>query len=113
MSSKLTWEFYLAVKDMSYCVICGVAHTQMHHCRPADKITEVGRIARLGNMDLLRHEINKTIPLCDAHHRAVHRGRISGYMDGAYDDGRPSRGHLAARFMPWLEVIGEPVLEVA
>jgi len=111
MSSNLTWEFYKAVKDMSYCVICNNKEHQFHHVNPSEKITEIGRIARVGNIGLLRHEFSKVIPLCEAHHRAVHRGKINGYMDGTTDCGKPSSGHLARRCMPWLEVIGDPILD--
>ncbi len=109
--SSLTWAFYQAVKERSFCLICNTPDHQFHHTRPAHKIAEIGKLARLGNMDLLKHEFEKVVPLCDVHHRGVHRGHIDGWMDGVNDKGKLSNDHKARRFMPWLEVIGEPEIK--
>ena len=110
MSISLTWEFYKAVKEISYCVICKEKEHQFHHVCPAEKISEIGKIARFGNISLLRHEFSKVIPLCDACHKSVHRGKKNGWMDGVADNGVKSSDYIARRWMPWLEVIGEPIL---
>lgn len=110
MSSALTWDFYQAVKERSFCLICNSPDHQFHHVRPAEKIGEIARIARVGNLDLLKHEFNKCVPLCEACHRAVHKGRIAGWMDGATNYGRISNDRVARRYMPFLEYIGEPDL---
>lgn len=99
------------MKEASYCVICGEKNIQFHHCNPAEKVSEIGKLARLGNLPLLRAEFAKVIPLCEAHHRGTHRGHIQGYMNGTFDNGKPSSDHHALRFMPWLAVIGEPEIE--
>lgn len=107
---NLTWDFYRAVKDKSCCLICGNTKTQMHHVSPAEKVSEIGKIAQTGNMGLLRHEFSKVVPLCDACHRAVHKGKIAGWMNGVTNYGKLSNDRVARRYMPFLEYIGEPDL---
>ena len=107
MSIDLTRSFYKAVKEQSSCLICDTdRNVQFHHVKPSEKISELGKIAMLGDMDLLVVEFNKCVALCEKHHQYVHGGLISGWLDGKFNNGRRSSGHIAMRFMPYLEYRG-------
>lgn len=95
--------FYKAVKDRCKCLICAASNPQFHHVSPSEKISEVHRIARIGNMDLLVNEFNKCVPLCEIHHRDVHSGKTAGWLDGLFDNGRKSDSIIAMRYMPFLD----------
>jgi len=107
MSIDLTRSFYKAVKDQSTCLICDTDKSvQFHHVDPSNKTSEVGKIAMLGDMQLLVIEFNKCVSLCEKHHQYVHGGLISGWLEGKFNNGRKSSGHIAMRFMPYLEYRG-------
>ena len=104
--SDLAMDFYRAVKHHSSCLICGGPGVQFHHCRPVDKIAEIHKIAKHGDLTSTIDEMQKCVTLCDAHHRAVHRGVIPGWLDGHHDNGKPSTAFAAAPFMPYLVWFG-------
>lgn len=107
MSVELTRSFYKAVKDQSTCLICDTDKSvQFHHVNPSNKTSEVGKIAMLGDMNLLVIEFNKCVALCEKHHQYVHGGLISGWLEGKFNNGRKSSGHIAKHFMPYLEYRG-------
>ena len=107
MSIDLTRSFYKAVKDQSTCLICDTDKSvQFHHVDPSNKTSEVGKIAMLGDMQLLVIEFNKCVSLCEKHHQYVHGGLISGWLEGKFNNGRKSSGHIAKQFMPYLEYRG-------
>ena len=104
----LCQAFYLAVKRQSFCLICRSPEVQFHHVFPEHKIAEVCKVAKLGNMNLLIDEFNKVVPLCEPDHRAVHRGRIKGWLFGRTVHGAPSHANEAVKHMPFLERIEMP-----
>ena len=107
MSIDLTRSFYKAVKDQSTCLICDTdKNVQFHHVKPSEKISELGKIAMFGDMKLLVIEFNKCVSLCEKHHQYVHGGLISGWLEGEFNNGRKSSGHIAKQFMPYLEYRG-------
>lgn len=107
MSIDLTRSFYKAVKEQSSCLICDTdRNVQFHHVNPSEKISEVGKIAMIGDMNLLVIEFNKCVALCEKHHQYVHGGLISGWLDGRFNNGRRSSGHIAEEFMPYLDYMG-------
>lgn len=96
--------FYKAVKRRSFCLIChDTDNIEFHHISPADKLSEVTKVAKLGNLDLLKAEFNKTLPLCSRDHKAVHAGRIKGWLFGRTIHGKPSDAREAVKFMPFLD----------
>lgn len=105
-TSDLTVAFYKAAKKRCFCFICGDPVIQLHHVRPDQKVAEVAKIARFGDMASLRAEFNKCVPLCDRDHRAVHLGKIKGWMLGQTVHGVDSHDHEARKWMPMLDVIG-------
>lgn len=102
--SELATVFYKVIKHNSYCVICGSPDIQFHHVNPAQKLSEIYRVAKMGDMRATITELQKCIPLCQIHHTAVHKGQILGYLDGKFDNGGKSTAHNAAKFMPYLSV---------
>ena len=102
-NKDLCLSFYRAVKRNSLCLICNTnENIQFHHIIPAEKLTEVYKVAAMGNMRLLRDEFNKTVPLCDADHKAVHKGRITGWLLGKTVHGGYSDHSQAIKHMPYL-----------
>lgn len=99
--SELAVIFYKAVKHNSHCVICKGPGVQWHHVRPADKINEVCKVAKHGDLTATVQELDKCIPLCQVHHSAVHKGIIPGYLDGRHDNGLPSFSWAAQPYMPY------------
>jgi hypothetical protein len=106
MMTNLCLDFYMAVKPHMRCCIChrkdGV---QLHHVRPADKISEVIKVAKCGIFTDLIDEFNKCVGVCDEHHREIHRGVRQGWLDGKYDNGKASHAMIARQFMPYLDWI--------
>lgn len=101
--SELAMIFYKHVKHHSKCMVCGsVEHLNMHHIAPADKITEILKIARHGDMVATIAEIQKTIPVCEFDHRRIHRGQLKGWLDGYFDNGKLSTAENAYKYSPYL-----------
>jgi hypothetical protein len=101
--SELSTVFYKTVKHHSTCLICGTAKDiQFHHVCPSDKIAEVSKVAKANELRATIEEMNKCVPLCDVHHKAVHRGLRHGWLSGQFDNGQASYPDQAARFMPYL-----------
>jgi hypothetical protein len=101
--SQLAQVFYHAVKAESKCLICGTSHDlNMHHVKPADKVSELRRIAINGDLKATIEELNKVVPLCQTHHLAVHKGIIGGWLDGKYESGSKAQAYKAKEFMPYL-----------
>lgn len=104
--SEIAMVFYKIVKHNSYCLICGSPNVQFHHCTPAEKINEIHKVAKTGDLAACIDELQKCVPLCDPHHRGVHRGVIQGWLDGHHDNGRPSTAFAAAKFRPYVTWFG-------
>lgn len=106
-NNEASVAFYKAVKAKAFCCICNTKdEVQLHHVRPLEKVSEVIKIAHMGNMGMLIAEFNKCVGLCDTHHRHVHEGRIQGWMWGRFNNGRESHGMRAGQYMPYLDVLG-------
>lgn len=99
--SELAVVFYKIIKHHSHCLMCGSPQTQFHHVCPEEKIAEVYKVASKGDLFATIKEIDKCVPLCDPDHRAVHKGRIPGWMNGKHDNGRLSQAFMAAQYMPY------------
>lgn len=101
--SELALQFYKHTKHHSKCMVCGSAeHLNFHHIRPADKITEILKVARYGDMVATVAELQKTIPICEHDHKRIHRGQLRGWLDGHFDNGEPSTGQYAYQYSPYL-----------
>lgn len=105
--SELSLVFYKVIKHHSHCLICNAPQIQMHHVAPREKISEVYKIAANGDMAATINEINKCVPLCDPHHRAVHKGNIPGWLDGKHDNGRSSDSFMVQQYRPYLVWFGK------
>lgn len=95
--------FYKVVKHHSHCLLCKAPNPQFHHVTPKEKLSEVYKIAMNGDLTAVIDEINKCVPLCDPHHKGVHRGTIPGWLDGRYDNGGLSHAFAAAQYKPYLQ----------
>lgn len=103
--SHIAVAFYKAVKHNSACLIEGCHSKEglsFHHVDPSLKLAEVGKIAQMGSLTQLIDELNKCVPLCWFHHKAVHKGLISGWLEGLDDKGRRSNSNTAQRYMPYV-----------
>jgi hypothetical protein len=101
--SDLATRFHQHVKANSKCMVCGsFEHITFHHIKPADKFSEVCKIARTGDLTATVNELNKTIPICEMDHTRIHRGRLSGWLDGQFDNGGVSTGQFAYQYSPYL-----------
>lgn len=100
--SDIAVVFYKIVKHHSKCLICGSPNTQFHHVCPKQKLSEVFRVASNGDLFACMEELNKCVPLCDPHHRGVHKGTIPGWLDGKHDNGTTSQAFAARQHMPYL-----------
>ena len=101
--SELATVFYKVVKHHSNCLLCKAPNPQFHHVKPADKLSEVFKIASNGDLGATIDEINKCVPLCDPHHKSVHRGTIPGWLDGKYDNGGASHAFAADQYRPYVQ----------
>lgn len=95
--SEVTKQFYYAVKSRSSCLICDNPNIQFHHIKPSEKVAEVCKVARVGDMGLLMAEFRKVVPVCDHDHRDIHAGKIKGWLFGKTIHGAPSSGQVAER----------------
>ena len=101
--TELAMKFHQHVKLNSRCMICGsFEHITFHHIKPADKFAEICKISRMGDLPAVIREFNKTIPICELDHRRIHQGKLSGWLDGKFDNGKPSKGHFAYQYSPYL-----------
>lgn len=101
--TELAMRFHQHVKANSKCMVCGsFEHITFHHIKPVDKITEICKIARTGDLTATVLEMNKTIPICEMDHTRIHRGKLVGWLDGAYDNGTLSTGQFAYQYSPYL-----------
>jgi hypothetical protein len=100
--SELAVVFYKTIKHNSCCVICQASSPQFHHVLRSEKIAEVHKVAKMGDLQATIDEFQKCIPLCQVHHTAVHKGVIPGYLRGEYDNGRRADDSAAQQYMPYL-----------
>lgn len=101
--SELALVFYKTIKHNSNCLICGSSYNiQFHHCEPEQKISEIFKIAKGGDLRATIEEMQKCVPVCDPDHRAIHRGLRRGWLKGEFDNGRPSHAIEALPYMPYL-----------
>jgi hypothetical protein len=100
--SDLATVFYKTIKHNSSCVICKSPQIQFHHVLREEKIDEVGKIAKMGDLAATIQEVQKCLPVCQPHHTAIHKGIIPGYLRGNYDNGRRGDDSAAQQFMPYL-----------
>lgn len=60
-----------------HCAVCGVADPVVlnnHHLNPSTKKYEIGRILSGGfSLEVLQHELDKTIPVCLNCHARIHK----------------------------------------
>ena len=101
---NLTYEYYRAVKSSSSCLVsrCGKREIQFHHVVPANKKTEVARIARHGTIDELVKELKKCVPICEEHHKEIHNGRRMCWLRGRFNNGQETNDtSIADRYMPY------------
>lgn len=111
--SELAMVFYKHVKHNSHCMVCGSAeHVTFHHIKPADKVTEILKVARWGDMVATVSELNKTIPICEHDHQRIHKGNLRGWLDGHFDNGRPSTAEYAYQYSPYLNWLARKRPEV-
>jgi hypothetical protein len=75
---------------------------QFHHIFPAEKVSEVHKIAKSGDLKATIAELDKCLPVCDPDHRAIHKGLRRGWLSGQFDNGKPSDALLALPYMPYL-----------
>lgn len=101
--SELAIVFFKTIKHNSSCVICHAPSPQFHHVNPSEKISEVAKVARMGDLKSTIEELNKCINLCQVHHTAVHKGVLPGFLNGFYDNGRRADDYYARPFMPLVE----------
>lgn len=105
--SEIALAFYKHIKHNSKCMVCGsTEHLNFHHIKPVDKITEIFKLVSCGDLTATVTEMNKCIPLCEFDHRRVHQGKLHGWLDGHYDNGKQSVGHLAYQYAPYLNWLG-------
>lgn len=101
--SELSILFYKTVKHNSACMICGTNNNlQFHHVEPADKISEVHKIAKNNDLATTIAEMNKCLPICDSDHRGIHKGLRRGWLKGHFDNGKPSNALFALPYLPYL-----------
>jgi hypothetical protein len=101
--TELAMKFHQHVKANSRCMVCGsFEHITFHHIKPADKFSEVCKVARTGDLTATVNELNKTIPICEMDHTRIHRGKLSGWLDGHFDNGAASHGQFAYQYSPYL-----------
>jgi len=101
--SELALIFYKHIKHNSRCMVCSSnEHLNFHHVKPADKLSEIFKVTNMGDLDMTIAEMQKTIPLCEFDHRRVHTGRLNGWLDGHFDNGKPSSAHLAMQYTPYI-----------
>lgn len=94
-------------------MVCGSAeHLNFHHIRPVDKITEILKVARHGDMVATVNEIQKTIPVCEFDHKRIHKGQLRGWLDGQFDNGKPSTAEYAYQYSPYLNWLARKRPEV-
>lgn len=99
----LTRTFYHVAKRQMKCVICRSPNDiDMHHVKPAEKVNTVYALSYSGDIASLVVEFKKCIPICRPHHKDVHMGRFTGWMDGKFDNGKLSSGYKAAKYMPYI-----------
>ena len=101
---ELTYQFYRAVKSSTSCVVpkCRIRDVQFHHVIPEEKKHNIAEIARHGTIEELTAELKKCVPVCDGHHKAIHAGRLRGYLVGRFNSGEQTWDDSAARkHMPY------------
>lgn len=104
--SEIALQFYKHIKHNSKCMVCGSnEHLNFHHVKPADKITEIFKIVSQGDLQATVEEMQKCVPLCEFDHKRVHQGKLHGWLDGYYDNGKPSNARLAYQYAPYLNWI--------
>lgn len=111
--SELATQFYKHTKHNSRCMVCGsVEHLNFHHIKPADKVTEILKVARWGDLPATISELNKTIPVCEHDHKRIHKGNLRGWLDGHFDNGKPSTAEYAMQYSPYLNWLARKRPEV-
>lgn len=101
--SELALQFYKHVKHNSHCLICLSSYNlNFHHVEPAQKVSEVFKVAKNGDLAATIAELQKCVPVCDPDHRAIHRGLRRGWLAGQFDNGKPSDATHALPYMPYL-----------
>jgi hypothetical protein len=101
--SELAYDFYQAIKNNSKCMVCGSPdHLNFHHVTPADKVTEIIKIIRMGDLPGSVAELQKTIPVCEDDHRRIHKGQLKGWLNGQFNSGQPSTAEHAKQYMPYV-----------
>lgn len=111
--SELAIIFYKHVKHNSKCMVCGSAEClNFHHIRPADKTMEILKIARHGDLPSTIAELEKCIPVCEFDHKRIHKGQLQGWLDGHFDNGRPSHAAHAMQYAPYLQWLARKRPEV-
>lgn len=84
-------------------MVCGSAeHITFHHIRPAEKVTEIFKVAVYGDLPATIAELQKTIPICEFDHKRIHKGNLKGWLDGHFDNGKPSTAEHAYQYSPYL-----------
>lgn len=95
--------FSKVVKHNSSCLICNSSYNlNYHHVFPDQKLSEVFKVARGGDLRATIDEINKCVVVCEPDHRAIHRGLRRGWLSGQFDNGKQSDALLALPYMPYL-----------
>lgn len=101
---SLTHQFYRSVKSSTSCVYnqCGDTRSiEFHHVDPRTKVDTVYNISRTGTVEELIAEMKKCVPLCSEHHKAVHAGRIRGWLKGKFNNGKDSNSLEADHYLPF------------
>jgi hypothetical protein len=111
--SDVSLAFYRAIKQSSRCMVCGsVEHLQMHHILPAHKVSEIIKIAKTGDLPATVAELQKTIPVCEFDHKRIHKGQLRGWLDGHFDNSKPSTAEYAYQYSPYLNWLARKRPEV-
>lgn len=111
--SEIAIVFYKHIKHNSRCMVCGsVEHVTFHHIAPRDKVTEIFKVAVHGDLPATVEEIQKTVPICEHDHKRIHKGNLRGWLDGHFDNGKPSTAEYAMQYSPYLNWLARKRPEV-
>jgi len=87
---SLTYEWYRAVKSATSCIVDGCGsreYLNFHHVDPNPTLGNVSDHARTSTIGKVQREMEKCVPVCEAHHAEIHAGRRKGWLVGRFTNG--------------------------